>query len=159
MTIRQLGDFVRKKISLVTYKKGVDMRMKSTIILMVLAAMLVCGVAISTGYADAVIIPQKDHNSAEWYQKAAEQGDAASQLILGTMYFEGRGVAQSYSKAVEWYQKAADQGEPDALFYLGMMYWYGIGAPMDKAKGEELLQKSAQQGNKSAKEMLEGPCK
>lgn len=48
--------------------------------------------------------------SVEWYQKAAEQGDATAQFYLGLCYDKGKGVAQDYEKAVEWYQKAADQG-------------------------------------------------
>src|SRR5271165_3588152 len=41
-------------------------------------------------------------------QKAADAGDPRAMNNLGSMYADGRGVAQDYGKAREWYQKAAD---------------------------------------------------
>ena len=46
----------------------------------------------------------------EWYEKAAEQGDAEAQYNLGVMYENGQGVDVNYKKAIEWYEKAAEQG-------------------------------------------------
>ena len=50
--------------------------------------------------------------------KAAEQGDALAQAILGMMYAEGKGVRQDDKKAAEWYRKAAEQGEARAQGYI-----------------------------------------
>lgn len=47
--------------------------------------------------------------AAEWFQKAADQGNADAQFWLGCMYQNGSGVERSYEKAVEWFQKAANQ--------------------------------------------------
>ena len=38
----------------------------------------------------------------EWYRKATDQGDASSQLRLGNMYYNGKGVKQDYFEAVKW---------------------------------------------------------
>ena len=46
----------------------------------------------------------------EWYEKAAEQGDAQAQYNLGSMYYNGQGVDVNYKKAFEWFEKAAKQG-------------------------------------------------
>ena len=46
----------------------------------------------------------------EWFQKAAEQGNADAQCNLGVMYAEGQGVEVDNAKANEWYQKSAEQG-------------------------------------------------
>ncbi|ODS31478.1 MAG: hypothetical protein SCARUB_03409 [Candidatus Scalindua rubra] len=46
----------------------------------------------------------------KWYRKAAEQGHARAQAILGIMYSQGQGVEQDFKEAVRWYQKAAEQG-------------------------------------------------
>lgn len=43
-------------------------------------------------------------------RKAAEQGDATSQLDLGWMYQEGQGVAKDEKEVAKWFPKAADQG-------------------------------------------------
>ena len=47
----------------------------------------------------------------EWYEKAADKGDAGAMSNLGALYDNGRGVAQDYAKAREWYEKAADKGD------------------------------------------------
>ena len=41
---------------------------------------------------------------------AANDGDAAAQFYLGTMYVTGHGVQQDYSAAALWFRKAAEQG-------------------------------------------------
>jgi TPR repeat protein len=57
----------------------------------------------------------RDYGKArEWYQKAADKGNAYAMYNLGGLYENGNGVAQDYGKAREWYQKAADAGHADA---------------------------------------------
>jgi len=65
--------------------------------------------------------------AVEWFQKAAEQGYALAQILLGRMYINGEGVTQNYQEAVKWFQKAAVQGNADAQVYLGIMYGTGKG--------------------------------
>ncbi|WP_367105191.1 tetratricopeptide repeat protein [uncultured Psychrobacter sp.] len=48
------------------------------------------------------------------YLLAADNGSFNAQNNIGTMYYFGRGVTQSYTKAFEWYKKAADQGNQEA---------------------------------------------
>jgi TPR repeat protein len=57
----------------------------------------------------------KDNGKArEWYQKAADAGNADAMSNLGDFYYYGWGVAKDYNKAREWYQKAADAGDKNA---------------------------------------------
>ena len=65
------------------------------------------------------------------YRKAADQGNADAQSLLGFMYYQGQGVAQNYKEAARWYRKAADQGNVDARTLLGIMYEDGLGVPQD----------------------------
>jgi TPR repeat protein len=51
-----------------------------------------------------------------WFQKAAQQGLAISQLNIGFLYQDGLGVGQDYSQAMTWYQKAAQQHLPPRNF-------------------------------------------
>ena len=60
-------------------------------------------------------IPQNYAKAVEWYQKAADQGDAVAQFNLGFCYENGQGVYKSKKEALKWYQKAADQGYEDAI--------------------------------------------
>jgi hypothetical protein len=60
-----------------------------------------------------------DAAKAEWYQKAAEQGDAQAQLLLGVAYLvESEGMTKDTAEAVKWFRKAAEQGDAQAPFPL-----------------------------------------
>ncbi len=45
--------------------------------------------------------------AAEWYRKAADQGDVGAQGTMGTLYSMGQGVQQSYAEAYYWLDLAA----------------------------------------------------
>lgn len=47
---------------------------------------------------------------AKWYRKAAEQGNAHGQYILGDCYVRSHGVKQDYCEVAKLYMKAASQG-------------------------------------------------
>ena len=69
------------------------------------------------------VFSKEDYKKAvEWYQKAAAQGEAEAQCMLGLCYEVGQGVTKDYKKAVEWYQKAAAQGDANAQWILGWCY-------------------------------------
>ena len=55
----------------------------------------------------------------------AEDDSKFAMLLLGIMYYTGRGVEQNYRKAVEWYEKAADKLDSYGLCNLGYCYYYG----------------------------------
>lgn len=81
------------------------------------------------------------------FRKAAEQGDAASQFIMGLVYFDGRGVAQDDRQAEAWYRKAAEQGYASAQVNLGLMYFFGRGVTKDDQQAVAWLRKAADKGN------------
>lgn len=56
--------------------------------------------------------------AAEWYYLSAEQGNAAAQCHLATVYFQGRGVEQDRAKALAWYCASAQQGNLEAQSML-----------------------------------------
>ncbi len=55
-------------------------------------------------------------------QRAAGQGVASAQYVLGSMYAQGRGVPQNYAEAARWYRKAAEQEIAGAQSSLGALY-------------------------------------
>ena len=71
----------------------------------------------------------KDETKAvEWYQKAAEAGNATAMCSLGYAYEYGKGeLTKDTYKAVEWYKKAAEAGEARAMYNLGKCYEDGKG--------------------------------
>lgn len=85
--------------------------------------------------------------AVSYYQKAADQGFAGSQLNLGTAYLSGMGVVKDYEQARQWWQKAADQGESMASHNLAFMYSRGIGVTPDFPKAVLLYRKAIEGGN------------
>jgi hypothetical protein len=82
--------------------------------------------------------------------KAAEQGDAGSQVQLGAMYLLGQGVPQDSAKAVALYLRAAEQGHAYAQYDLGAMYAEGTNTPQDYVAAYKWLSLAAAQGVKMA---------
>jgi cyclophilin family peptidyl-prolyl cis-trans isomerase len=73
-------------------------------------------------YANGRGVPKDDGEAVKWYRKAAEQGNAVGQRILGVMYENGRGVNRDLAEAIYWYRLSRDQGDQyasDALQRLG----------------------------------------
>ncbi|MCF6219826.1 MAG: sel1 repeat family protein [Robiginitomaculum sp.] len=52
----------------------------------------------------------------------AQAGNNDVQYLVGYLYFEGQGVAQSYHNAATWFTKAADGGNVTAMLTMGEMY-------------------------------------
>jgi hypothetical protein len=90
--------------------------------------------------------PKDPAQAAIWFRKAAEQGEAGSQNLLGAMYVKGTGVPKDYVQALEWFHKAAAQGEPHACVWLGMACEKGIdGTPKDPQTAIEWYRKAGDQ--------------
>lgn len=64
-------------------------------------------------------------------RQACDGGDMGKCLLLGAMYYAGRGVAQEYDKAAVLVKQACDGGEMKGCTMLGSMYMDGRGLPMD----------------------------
>lgn len=56
--------------------------------------------------------------SAEYW---ANEGSTVAQLNLADVYYEGKGVGQSFESALKWYQMAADQGDESAKGKISQM--------------------------------------
>ncbi len=94
---------------------------------------------------------RKNYEEAvKWFRKSADQGNAAAQNNLGTMYYNGEGVPQNYEEAVTWYRKAADQSVAVAQNTLGWMYQNGLGVPQSNDEALKWYRKAADQGDATA---------
>jgi hypothetical protein len=65
-------------------------------------------------------VPLNKRMAAEFYQKAAEQGNPSAQFALGNMYLFGEGscIKKNRRKAVEYFTLAAEQGHKKAEIKL-----------------------------------------
>ncbi len=64
-------------------------------------------------------------------ERRAEQGDAESQFILGSMYADGTVVGQDGVVAAQWFRRSAAQGYEPAFLPLARIYLAGDGLPQD----------------------------
>ena len=87
-------------------------------------------------------------------QEQAQQGDATAQKKLGDLYFEGKGVQQSYSEAAAWYRKAAEQGDASAQTMLGVLYHLSLGVQQSYSEAATWYRKAAERGNANAQTLL-----
>jgi len=99
--------------------------------------------------------------AAEFYRKAAEQGNAKAQFELGNRYANGEGVNKDETKALEWWKKAAEQGLMEAQYNVGLCNYNGYfnGKTMyeDVPTAVKWWKKAAAQGHELAQYML-GVC-
>ena len=73
-------------------------------------------------------LTQQDYAEAiRWYRRAAEQGDAAAQNDLGSMYLNGMGVPKNATEAARWYRKSAEQGLAMGMFHYALRCLHGDG--------------------------------
>jgi len=89
-------------------------------------------------------------------QKAAEQGSASAQFMLGLMYADGHGVPKDEAKAMQWWHMAAEQGNANAQSTLGFVYANGkCSVPKDEIRAAHWYGQAAEQGDTNAQSMLE----
>ncbi|KAG0340451.1 hypothetical protein BG000_011918 [Podila horticola] len=104
----------------------------------------------------ALTCPVDPRRSIAWYTRAAEQGDAESELGLSGWYLTGsEGVLkQSDTEAYLWARKAADKGLARAEYAVGYYSEVGIGVRQDPEEARRWYLRSAAQGNGRAKKRL-----
>lgn len=95
-------------------------------------------------------VPKDPAKAAEWYRKAADQGDVKGEHSLGVLYESGTGVPLDYARAAELYRKAAEKGFAPAEFSLGVCYAHGQGVPQSFEHALEWYRKAAEQNNTDA---------
>jgi TPR repeat protein len=66
-------------------------------------------------YAIGQGLPKDYTTAATWYRKAAEQGQAKAQFLLGMMYARGQGVPQDYATAHMWFNLSASRATDDRV--------------------------------------------
>jgi TPR repeat protein len=93
---------------------------------------------------------ETDLIGASWIQKAALQGDAPAQALLGEFYYQGRGVLKNYEKAFYWFMNAAKQNNPGGQLKVGRCYENGEGIIQSKLQATEWYEKAALQEHEPA---------
>ena len=84
------------------------------------------------------------------HRLAAEQGDPASQYVLGSLHYYGDALPLDLDKALYWFRLAAGQNHPRAQAFLGYLHEWGVGLPVDHIRAMELYRLAADQGYSDA---------
>jgi len=93
--------------------------------------------------------------AAEWWELAAEKGDAEGEAGWGNALARGHGVKMDDDSAFSWFQKSADQGNAWGQWWEADYYEHGYGStPHDLVKARYWYQKAADQGWSDAKDWL-----
>lgn len=86
-------------------------------------------------------VDERAQKAAEWFEKAATQGNVYAQKKLGLMYLSYPPFDEA--KGFEWCRKAALQGDDFCQYEIGRLYETGKGIPKDETKAVEWYQKAA----------------
>ncbi len=89
-----------------------------------------------------------------WLTRAAQNGNAAAQNNLATLYERGLGgVPRNLENARQLYTLAANQGHGPATLALARLFSEGVGTAPDAIKGWALATLAAERGEKDADKM------
>jgi hypothetical protein len=124
-------------------------------------------------YEKGLGVAQDYAQAREWFQKAANAGNAEAKQALSRLPSTSSPIptpspsgaellaearhylgAKDYAQALPILQKAADAGNAEAMNALGWLYETGRGVTQDYAEAREWFQKAADAGNAEAKQAL-----
>ena len=105
-------------------------------------------------------IKEDKAEAVKWTRKAADQGLAKAQLMLGCYIGTGQGVKEDLTEAAKWFRAAAEQGNSKAQVILSEFYFYGIGVKKDYQEAREWSNTAARElGGKISFYRVEEPYK
>ena len=90
-------------------------------------------------------IPKNPVEALKWYSRAAENGHAQAQYLMGNIHHSGEGVQKDHAQSVKWWIKAAELGDSASQFKLGVMYFHGRGTDKNFAESTKWFRKCAMQ--------------
>jgi len=92
-----------------------------------------------------------------WFRRAAEQGYAPAQTMLGVIYMYGRGgMPKNEAEAVNWLKQASDQNEPSAQVELGLAYECGKGIAKNLEEAARFYRLAIGHADSRARVLLKG---
>ena len=107
-------------------------------------------------YENGEYVETDYEKAANWYEKAAAQGEASAAGCLGIFYEEGRkGIRQDYEKAAKLYQQGADAGIMFCESRLAHLYATGKGVAQNYNMAIDLFNRAADKGSAYSKKRLE----
>ncbi len=98
------------------------------------------GYAFETGWMGA-----SDYaKAAEWYRRAADQGDTHGLTALGRLYEGGYGFAKDEAQAAKLYREAGEKGDSAGMTGIARALLFGRGIAKDEAEAVVWFKKAAE---------------
>jgi len=115
-------------------------RIKAALVSLVLSTSLAAPVAAGPFEDGMDAYKRGDYAAAlQLLRPLAERGNAPSQYVLGSMFENGRGMAEDYVEAVKWYRMASERGYAPSMVSLGFMFEIGLGVPQNYVEAHKLF--------------------
>ncbi|MBF0610500.1 MAG: sel1 repeat family protein [Magnetococcales bacterium] len=105
-------------------------------------------------YLEGKEVTQDYGKAIDYFQKAAQKGNAKAKHNLGIMYYKGLGVSEDHAVAAKWFLDAANQGLAESQIMMFSLYFKGDGVPPDFTEGYKWLILAEKSGNEKAREVL-----
>ncbi len=79
---------------------------------------------------------QKPETALEYFNRAAQKGNASAMFCIGKLYWVGKGVPMNRQLAAKYFRDAADHGNVEAMVTTAWLYYKGniIGRNLSKSK-------------------------
>ena len=103
---------------------------------------------------DGQVSDELKQEAIGWVRKGAEQGDAASMMIMGNRLIDGTGLNKDVETGSEWLRKSAEAGHPRGMMSFGMRLVNGDGLEKSPEEGLKWLQKASREDNVAAQFIL-----
>ena len=121
--------------------------------------LMLVGVGVLVGVTAWITLDQPadivtSESPARLPHRAAAEGDAEAQFLLGQRYAEGDGVIRDDKEAARWFALAARQGLAEAEYHYGLMLLKGRGVVQDYQAAFEWIEKPAKRGYAKAQYSL-----
>jgi TPR repeat protein len=105
---------------------------------------------VASRFAEARGVPQSHEEEARWLERAAAQGLAPAQFLLGGLFEKGVGVGKDLARARDLYLGAAQKGNAKAMHNLAVLYAEGVNGAPDFPSAAGWFRKAADHGIKDS---------
>jgi TPR repeat protein len=103
--------------------------------------------ALGRRYYSGVGVTQDYLVAADWFRKAALQGNVTAQGNVCYIYAVNKELPADYPQALDWCRKAADKGDVQGESILGYLYHEGFGTAQDYTQALFWLTKAGEAGD------------
>ena len=107
------------------------------------AGKCVCRVRVGGRLLLGLGVPVDHRAGADWYEKAAKQGEVRAWVALALVYLNGRGRTTDREQAAKLFVQAAEKGDPRGLYNAALMHLSGVGLPENFDRAETFLRGAA----------------